>query len=232
MIEFLKQLKWQFLIFQRNNLTTMIIGITVFYALVIYFLRDLGNIEKLLTLIIISDPALIGYIFIGFSIILEKDQAVLPALFITPLNHHVYLLSRVLTLSITCLFCALAMVFVAKGISFNVIHFSVGILSTTMIFSFIGIYIVSYTTEILHYILRSIPVLIFLSLPLLNYFDLTDFIGFDLLPMRGSLWLISNSYLDSPNIVELILGYLSIALWTPLIYCSVYRIFKSKIVYA
>ncbi len=232
MIGFFEQIKWQFLIFQRNNLTTMIIGITVFYAIVIYFLKDLGNIEKLLTLIIISDPALIGYIFIGFSIILEKDQKVLPALFITPLNHHVYLLSRVLTLSISCLFCALVMVFVAKGTSFNAIHFSTGILSTTIIFSFIGIYILSYTTEILHFILRSIPILIFLSLPMINYFELTDFIGFDLMPMRGSLWLISNSYSASPNFAELVLGYISIAIWTPIIYWFVYRIFKSKVVYA
>ena len=208
----------------------MIFGITVFYSVVIYFLKDLGSIERFLSLLIISDPSLIGYTFIGFSIILEKDQEVLSALFITPLNHHFYLISKVITLSLICLSCALVMGFVAKGTAFNPIHFSVGILSTTIIFSFVGIYVVSYTTEILHYILRSIPALIFLSLPLLNYFELTDFIGFNLFPMQGSLWLISNSYSDSPNFIELIYGYISVAIWIPLGYWFVYRTFKSKVV--
>ena len=231
-MELLKQIKWQFLIFQRNNLITMIVGITVFYMLVIYFLKDLGNIEKFTTLLIFNEPTMIGFVFIGLAIILEKDQEVLSALFITPINYHYYLISRILTLSSISMICALGMVLMSKGTSFNLIHFSVGVFSSCILFSFVGIYVVSYTTEILHFILRSIPLIVLMSLPFLNYFEFTHLSIFELFPVQGSLYLIDNSYNNMPNVLELIFGYISIAVWIPLLYWVVYRTFKSKLVNA
>lgn len=232
MIELLKQIKWQFLIFQRNNLIPMIFGITAFYMFVLYFLKDLGNIEKITTLLIFNEPTMIGFVFIGLAIILEKDQEVLSALFITTINHHYYLISRILTLSGISMICALGMVLMAKGTSFNLLHFSVGAFSSCVIFSFIGIYVVSFTTEILHFILRSIPFIVVMSLPFLNYFEITDLVIFRLFPIQGSLYLIDNSYSNSPNVWELIFGYISISIWIPLLYWFVFRTFKSKMVNA
>ena len=230
MIELLKQIKWQLLIFQRNNLLNMIVAITAVYVLVIYFLRDFGNLEKFITLLIYNDPAIVGFVFIGISIILEKDQEVLPALFVTPLNHHIYLISRIITLSTIAYFSAVMMVMTARGISFNFIHFSIGALSTCVLFCLMGVLIVSYTNEILHFLLRSIPLLILMSLPLLNYFELTDLSFLKLFPVQGGLNLMINSYRDSPDIWELIYGYVSILFWTPLLYRVIYRIFVSRVV--
>ena len=230
MIELLKQIKWQLLIFQRNNLLNMIVVITAVYVLVIYFLRDFGNLEKFITLLIYNDPAIVGFVFIGISIILEKDQEVLPALFVTPLNHHIYLISRIITLSTIAYFSAVMMVMTARGISFNFIHFSIGALSTCVLFCLMGVLIVSYTNEILHFLLRSIPLLILMSLPLLNYFELTDLSFLKLFPVQGGLNLMINSYRDSPDIWELIYGYVSILFWTPLLYRVIYRIFVSRVV--
>jgi len=230
MTDFLKQIKWQFLIFQKNNLITMIVGITAFYVLIIYFLRDFESLEKFITLLLYNDPAVVGFIFIGISIILEKDQEVLPALFVTPLSQHVYLLSRITTLSFIGFLGALAMVLTAKGTSFNLIHFSIGAFSTCVLFCLVGIFLVSYTTEILHFLLRSAPLLIFMSLPLLNYFELTDLGIFKLFPVQGGLNLLVNSYGQSPVFGELIFGYISIAVWTPLLYWLVYRTFVSRMV--
>jgi fluoroquinolone transport system permease protein len=155
MIALLNQIKWQFLIFQKSNLVTMIVVITSFYVLVIYLIRDFANVEKFVTLLIYNDPAVIGFVFIGVSIILEKDQQVLPALFVTPLNVHLYLVSRIIALS-TIVFCgALTMILAAKGSSFNLALFSVGTIATCILFCLLGIFVVSYTTEVLHFLLRS-----------------------------------------------------------------------------
>ena len=230
MIEIPKQIKWQFLIFQRNNLLSMIVVISVFYVAVIYFLKDFAGVEKFITLLIYNDPAIVGFIFIGISIILEKDQEVLPALFVTPLSHHIYLISRITVLSAIGFFGALAMVLAAKGTSVNFLHFSVGAFSTCVLFCLMGIFLVSYTTEVLHFMLRAIPLLIFMSLPLLNYFELTDLSFLKLFPVQGGLNLMVNSYTESPNSGELIFGYVSIAVWTPLLYWFVYRIFMARVV--
>jgi fluoroquinolone transport system permease protein len=206
----------------------MIVGITAFYVLIIYLAKDIENVEKFITLLVYNDPAVVGFIFIGISIILEKDQELLPALFVTPLNQHVYLLSRIITLSSIGALGALAMVLTAKGASFNLVHFSIGAFSTCVLFSLMGVFIVSYTTEILHFLLRAIPLLIFMSFPLLNYFELTDLGFLKLFPVQGGLNLIVNSYRDSPSLAELVFGYISIAVWTPLLYWFVYRIFVSR----
>lgn len=232
MTELFKQIKWQFQIFQKNNLITMIAGITAFYGFAIYLLKDLGNIEKFTTLLILNEPTMVGFIFIGLAIILEKDQQVLSALFITPINHHFYLISRIITLSGISLFCALGLVLTAKGTWFNPLHFAIGAFSSCVLCSFIGIYVVSYTTEVLHFMLRSIPLIVLMSLPILNYFEVTDLSVFKFFPLQGSLYLIDNSYKISPNYSELIFGYISIAVWIPLLYLFVYRTFKSKLVNA
>ncbi len=208
----------------------MIVGITAFYVLIIYLIKDFQNVEKFITLLIYNDPALVGFTFIGISIILEKDQDVLPALFVTPLNQHIYLISRIITLSAIGFFGALAMVLTAKGTTFNFLHFSVGAFSTCALFSLMGIFIVSYTTEILHFLLRAVPLLIFMSLPLLNYFELTDLSFLKLFPVQGGLNLMVNSYRESPNFGEIIFGYISVFIWTPLLYWFVYRIFVTRLV--
>ncbi len=225
-----KQIKWQFLIFQRNNLISMIVAISAFYVSIIYLIKDFAGVEKFITLLIYNDPALVGFIFIGISIILEKDQEVLPALFVTPLNHHIYLISRIIALSAIGFSGALAMVLTAKGTSFNFLHFSVGAFSTCVLFSLMGIFVVSYTTEVLHFLLRAIPLLIFMSLPLLNYFELADLSFLKLFPVQGGLNLMVNSYGEAMNAREIIFGYLSIAVWTPLLYWFVYRIFMARVV--
>jgi len=230
MSQLLTQIKWQFLIFWKNNLITMIAAMTTVYVVLIYFLKGFGNIEKFVTLLIYNDPAVIGFIFIGISIILEKDQEVLPALFVTPLNPHFYLISRIITLS-TLGFCgALAIILTAKGTSFNLIHFSFGAFSTCVLFCLLGIFIVSRTTEILHFLLRGVPLLILMSLPLLNYFELTDLSFLKLFPVQGGLNLMVNSYRETPIFWEIIFGYILIAVWIPLLYWLVYRIFVSRIV--
>jgi fluoroquinolone transport system permease protein len=208
----------------------MIVGITAFYVLIIYLIKDFANVEKFITLLIYNDPSLVGFIFIGISIILEKDQEILPALFVTPLNSHLYLISRIITLSAIGFFGALAMVLTAKGTSFNFLHFSIGAFSTCVLFCLMGIFVVSYTTEILHFLLRAVPLLIFMSLPLLNYFELTDLSFLKLFPVQGGLNLMVNSYRQSPNFGEIVFGYVLIAVWTPLLYWFVYRIFVTRIV--
>jgi fluoroquinolone transport system permease protein len=208
----------------------MIAGITAFYVLIIFLIRDRADVEKLITLLIYNDPALIGFIFIGISIILEKDQQVLPALFVTPLNLHVYLIAKILTLSTIAYLGALAMAITAMGLSFNFVLFTIGAFSTCVLFCLVGLFVVSYTQEVLHFLLRAIPLLIFMSLPLLNYFELTDLAFLRIMPVQGGLDLMVNSYREQADLSEIVFAFLSVAFWTPVLYLAVFRVFNKKVV--
>lgn len=233
MKELIQQIKWQFIILQRNNIITISIVVTAIYALLFFVIRDLGNTDKILTLLILNDPAIIGLFFIGLSIIMEKDQQVLTALFVTPINHHIYLLSRVLSLSIIGWFCALGMGVSAVGMTFHFIHFSVGVLGICILSCLVGAWLVCYTSEFMRFTLKTIPILLFfINLPLLNYFEVTDIGLFKISPAQGCLDLIASSHSDTPSVSDIIYGYVSIVFWIPLFYWLVYRTFVSKIVNA
>jgi fluoroquinolone transport system permease protein len=93
-----------------------------------------------------------------------------------------------------------------------------------------GIYLVCYTNDFMSFILRSIPILIvFLNLPLLNYFKITDSILIKITPASGSLDLIINSYGNSSD-SQIAAGYLSLVVWLPLLHLLVYRRFNKTMV--
>ncbi len=230
---FLSQLKWQFILLTRNNIVAISVAVTVIYSLVFYGIKDLGNTDKLLTFIIYDDTAIIALFFIGISVIMEKNQEVLPALFVAPLNPHIYLLSRIISLSIIGWLCGLGMVIFALGFTFNILHFSVGILGICILSCLAGLYLVSYTDEFLMFLLKTIPILlVFVNLPLLNYFGVTDVKLFYLLPVQGSLWLIDASYQPEPPWSQVLFGYVSLLIWIPLLYWWISRIFISKVINA
>lgn len=227
------QTKWQIILLARNNIIIISFVVTAVYALIFYAIKDLGNMDKVLTLIILNDPAVIGLFFIGLTIIIEKNQQVLSALFVAPVSHHVYLISRILSLSMICWICGLGMAFSALGTSFNILHFSAGIVGISIMSCLAGLYLVSYSSEFMAFILKSIPILLFfINIPLLNYFEVTDIWFLRIFPAQGSLDLIINSYTETPIVSQLIYGYFSLLVWIPLLYWLVYRAFLSKIVNA
>lgn len=232
MNSFFRLVKWQLLIFQKNGLLLMIFGITAFNVALLYFLKAGPGIDRLLVLLIYNDPAIIGFIFIGFTVISEKDQDVLSPLFATPLNFHHFLLSRIFVLSLLGTIGALTVVVCAKGMSFHPLHFSVGAFSTCVLFSIAGVFLVGNTSEILHFLLRGIPLLIILSLPLLNYYRLTDLGVFEVFPVQGGLSLMVNAFSTSPNSKAIIYGYLLVAGWIPVLYLASAKVFKKNVVKA
>ena len=225
------QTKWQFILLIRNNIVVLSFVVTAIYAGIFFAIKDLGNMEKVLTLIILNDPAIIGLFFIGLMVIIERNQQVLSALFVAPISHHVYLISRILSLSLICWVCALGMAFSVLGTSFNLVHFSFGVWGVSIMSCLAGLYLVSYTLEFMSFVLKSIPVLLFfINIPLLNYFEVTNIGFFRLFPAQGSLDLIINSYYENQISTQIIFGYISMMIWIPILYWAVYRAFVTKIV--
>ncbi len=231
MKQLIKQIKWQFLLLQRNQIITISVVVTVIYALIFFGVNHLGASDKILTLIIFNDPAIIGLLFISVMILMEKRQEVLSAIFVTPTSVHSYLLARVLPLSIIGWLGSLGIAFAALGNNFNLLHFSMGAFGICVIACLIGIWLTSRSDEFMLVILKSIPILfIVFNLPLLNYFELTNFLPFNFMPAYGGLTLIVNSYENIANTTSLLLGYGSLLVWIPIIYFLTYRSFVRRVV--
>jgi hypothetical protein len=125
--------------------------------------------------------------------------------------------------------CAAGMALTILGPHINWLEFSIGVFSTSIIFSLIGVLVVSYTMDFLSFILRSIPLMVLFSLPLFNYFGLTNNFIFEFTPTQGPLNLTISSFSSqvpsNPNWVS----YLSLLIWIPVLYLFVAKIFIKRV---
>ena len=228
---FAQQLKWQFVLLQKNNIIGISIGVTVIYGAVLIFLRDTSAIDKVLVSLILNDSAVIGYFFIALSIYTEMKHQILPAIFVSPVSSHSYILSRVFSLSIIGTVCSIGPAWIIKGFSFDMISFLLGALGICLLSTLLGIILLTYADEFLKFTMLSVPVfLIFVNLPLADYLGAIH-LGAILyiFPIQGGLELIAYS-LDESSTTSLF-SIASMILWLPIFYVAAHRFFSSKIIH-
>ena len=228
---FLTQLKWQFILLQKNNIISISLIVTFIYGILLYFLKDINGLDTLMVSLVLNDPSIIGYFFIALAIYSEIKQQILPAIFTTPLNIHTFLLSKTISISSIGLLCSLGLAISVKGFDFDILTFSIGAMSICILSTLLGLYMLTFANEFLKFALLSIPVfLAFINIPLLQYLDIIDmgFIKY-LFPIQGSLDLIDTAI--SGNEINYLVAYLSLLISTPLLYWMAYQQFNEKIVH-
>lgn len=96
-------------------------GIHIAYAFVIGFygfgLAQIGGFLPgwLVAVVIYTDPAVVGFFFLGALMMLEKGETVRMALAVTPLRAGTYLAAKVLTLTFLALIAVSALIPVVPG---------------------------------------------------------------------------------------------------------------------
>lgn len=228
---FLTQLKWQFFLLRKNNIISISLGVTFIYGLFLFFLKNANDLDALLVSSVLLDPTVIGYFFVGLSIYSEINNQILPAIFTTPLNVHVFLLSKTISISVIGLACSLGMAISVKGLYFDVFYFIMGSMGLCLISTLLGLIMLTFANEFLKFTMISIPVfLIFFTIPILQYLGIVD-MGFMkyLFPIQGSLDLIDTGV--SGTGINYFLAYTSIIITIPLFYWFAFQRFSKKVVH-
>lgn len=227
---FLVQLRWQFILLQRNNIISISFAVTFVYGLILYFLRDIGSLDALLVSLVLNDPSVIGFFFVALAIYTEMKSQVLPAIFTSPLSVHTFLISKIIAISIVGLLCSMGLAVSVKGFDFGVLSFAVGAMGICVLSTLLGLYMLTFANEFLKFAMLSIPVfLIFVDVPLLQYLDIIDMGWFKyIFPIQGSLDLIDKgiSGTETNNIV----AFASIIIMMPLFYGLTFIQFNDKVV--
>lgn len=232
MMTFFRQLHWQFLLLQKNNIIGISIVVTLIYAAILYFLNDNSQIDKVLVALVLNDPSVIGYFFIALGFYTERKHHLLAALHTTPLRRHIHLLSKIMALSILGVLCSLGL---AISVSLNELHFvefTIGAFGICVLSILLGIMMMRYSTEFLKFTMLSAPVfLLFINLPLIQYLGGVDLgIVKYLFPIQGSLDLID--YGVSGSAYSPVYAYLSLLLLVPVFYFMAYRVYFQEVVKA
>jgi fluoroquinolone transport system permease protein len=230
MSTFLKQLKWQFVLLQKNNIINISIAVTAIYGIILYFIKSLGNLDVLLITLVLNDPSIIGCFFIALSIFSEIKNDVLSAVFTTPISPHQYLITRTIALSVIGLLCSLGLAISVKGLDFGIFPYAVGATGICVLSAFLGIIILTYASDFLKFALLTLPFFIFfIIIPMMHYLKVIDLGFFQyIFPVQGSIDLIENG-ISGKEINEWY-AYLSIVIWAPLFYYVAYRMFNQRIV--
>jgi fluoroquinolone transport system permease protein len=231
MTTFLAQLKWQFFLLQKNNIISISFAVTIIYGVLLYFLRDVSYLDKFLVALILNDPSVIGYFFIGLAIYIELKYQVLSAVLVTPVSIHQLLITKVLAISVIGVICSVGLAVSVRSFAFNIFPFIAGSFGICLLSALLGLIVSTYASEILKFTLLSIPIfLAFTNIPLLQYLGVIDMsIIKYLFPVQGSLDLID--YAVSDTTVNLPYSYLSILVLVPIFYRFAFSRFIEKFVH-
>jgi len=227
---FFNQLKWQFIVFHKNNIITISFAVTFVYGLILFFLKDVKYINQFLVALVLNDPSIIGYFFISLAVYTEIKQGILSALFVTPVKIHHYLISKIISLSIIGTLCSIGLALSIKGINFHILNYSIGSFSICLLSAILGIIILTFASDFLNFSLLSIPVFfLFTGITLLHYLGTIDIGLFKyVLPVQAGLDLLDNAVTGTKINYNYVYGSLCITI--PFFYSIAFRLFTKKFV--
>lgn len=183
---------WDFRIIVRYGIVPVAVGITVLYVLVFIF-SDTSSWQKVIPVLIFSDPVMYGFLFTSIIILYEKDAQTQQALSITPLSSRQYVISKIIVFGLLALICSMAMLIAAGPEIIHWMIFTLAVVLSASLFVLIGIVCVSFAQNFNQFIL-SVPIVLSPSiLPFLAYFDLYQSWFYYFIPTHASLLLFDMS---------------------------------------
>ena len=174
-----------------------LLAVSIFLAAVyisIFKIFDVGDYHPLISAIVFSDPAMIGFIFIGVMVLYEKGQHTLQALSVCPIKFENYIWSKAIALTLLALPVCFGIVFSAFGFSFNYFAFIIAVLFSSVLFALLGFIGVARVQTFNQYIIIIPLFFIPAIIPLLDLFNLWFHPFFYLIPTQASLLLFKASF--------------------------------------
>ena len=139
--------------------------ITVLYIIIMHkipggLIKDYAG-----ALIVFSDPAMLGFFFIGGIIMLEKQQGVIDYLAVTPLSPEEYITAKLATLGFLSICAAVVITLTTHAAGVNWLILLLAIASVSVFFTLYGFLVAAGCRTINQYFLRMIPFLLLIILP-------------------------------------------------------------------
>lgn len=202
--------------------------LSVAYILIIRFSPE--EYRQLVALaVIFSDPALLGFFFIGAIVLLEKSERVLTFLVITPLRDMEYILSKMISLSILSLISSLLIFILGNGMNGNIFLLVISVTLVSMLFVAIGLIAVSKFKTVNEYLMTAVGYTIVLLVPVIQLTGLVDMFVLKLWPTYGALILIKASFYSVP-LIEVGCGLVNAFFYLAMAYTVALKLFRKYIV--
>ena len=163
-------------------------------------------------IVVFTDPSVLGLIFIGGILMLEKEQGVTQFLAVTPLKFSEYIISKVLSLAAISLVAGLIISISSYHGAANYLLVCTSIMLVSIFFSLLGYIISQKCTSVNSFIMKSVP---FIALFIIPCFSIIGFKGSELflaVPTVAAFRLMIGAYTGIKTLFALAL-VLYVALW-------------------
>lgn len=177
---------WDLYLQVKYQILTVAAVVTILYVLIFKGVVR-TEFDEILILLVFTDPAMIGFIFIGALVLFERGSNTLDALVVTPLRIPEYLLSKVISLGLIACICALVIMVAGTGFGLNFGLFLYSVFLTSGIVTLLGFAGASRVRSMNQFFIIIPQFLAPLALPLLNFFGLTDTWILYILPSQATL---------------------------------------------
>lgn len=230
MKSFFTLLKWQARLLYRNNVINISLAVTFIYMSMIFVLRDIEHMDKVVIAIILNDPAIIGYFFIALSIYGERKNNTISAITTSPVSIHQFLLTRVIVLSLIGTLCSLLLIVPIQGLDFNVWAFINATFGICFIACCLGLIMQTFADEFLKFALISVPIFIIgFGVPLLHYLNGIDLGGFKYaFFIQGAVEMLD--YAISNVAYNPIYSYISLLIFSVVLFKIAHHLFILKVI--
>lgn len=185
--------------------------------------------EYLSILILLTDPTVLGFFFIGGIVLLEKDQNIFASLFVTPMKVGEYVTAKLVSLTMLSLLSSAAIAFFSTPGSFDPLLLLISVAPSSVFFTLAGLALAVRVKSINGYIIASPFFLTPFILPLFGFMKLFNSPIYYLLPGYSSVQLLAGAYngISFPNALYSIA---LIAVWDVLAYIWACRWFRKYII--
>ena len=169
--------------------------ITILYIIIMQKIPSGLLKDYTAALIVFSDPAMLGFFFIGGIIMLEKQQGIIDYLAVTPLSPEEYIKAKVATLGLLSI---VASVLITLTTHFQEVNWPLLIVATATVsvfFTLYGFLVAAGCRTINQYFIRMIPFLILTVLPCFAVIGFPYSWVFNVLPNVAGLKLTIGAFL-------------------------------------
>ena len=168
--------------------------------------------DEVAVFLIFSDTSVLGLIFVGALVLLEKQQGVLQSLSVTPLKLNNYILSKVLSLTVLSVLIS-SLVWIIPLWSFNgYVIILPGVVLSSIVFTMFGIGFAAGAESFNQFLARIILGSMIFTLPVIPLFLFPDATWLIILPMNAAIDLFISVTKASFSLIQL-LDLLILIMW-------------------
>jgi fluoroquinolone transport system permease protein len=136
----------------------------LFYIVLIGFLPEAWR-SNATAIALFSDPAALGFFFIGGILLLEKGEKVLDVLFVSPLEVWEYILAKAASLALISVLAGVIIAVVGLGAKVNIPVLMFSLLIGSILFTFVGVAAGVKARTVNQFMIITIPAETLLSAP-------------------------------------------------------------------